>query len=648
MKILIGLFLIVNLSYGGLLSGGKSLLSKLSIIGGSGASITSDSNKHDIENITLQPKWHEQFQFAGYYMAKHKGFYKEANLNVTIKSYTENIGSITDMVLNEESNITYGIGGSSLVLDILRNKDIILLKSILQESPVIILSLAKNTLNDSKNKRMMVSKNEFKNVVFQSILNMNSNDARKDFKLIYKSPPKDALIKDETDFMIAYKTNEPFFLKSKGYKDNRDYLVYSAEEKGLKFYSDILFTSKKELEEHPSRVEKFTEASMKGWEVAFSDINKTAKFIYKNYNEHNKSLEALIFEGNELKKMAKKRNVEFGYISANRLKEIENYHANRGMMGTLIPKDNYNDYIYSEWHEKLKYRLLQELNYDKVQYLLLYSVLFIIILMVGIPYWIFSLRKKVQEGVDKYKEQAKITRQQTKLLKKLEKQKRMETDITKATHQLRSPLGSIAAIINNLKRDAESNGFNNDTLDEALSKIERQSTSMRGTIEFFLDSLSGDNIKIENFSINKVLYQSLEDFDPIFRENEIEIICDINKNEDFTYSGSKFQLSEVFKVLFQNAIDALMENKKYRTISIKIEEAQNNNVNILIADNAKGISPNILKRIFILKFSNKNKSKNKGLGLSIAKELVEENLNGSLIAYNDKGAVFKIVLPLLD
>jgi len=37
------------------------------------------------DNVTLQLKWVTQAQFAGYYVAKDKGFYDAENLNVTIK-----------------------------------------------------------------------------------------------------------------------------------------------------------------------------------------------------------------------------------------------------------------------------------------------------------------------------------------------------------------------------------------------------------------------------------------------------------------------------------------------------------------------------------------------------------------------------------
>ena len=37
------------------------------------------------DDVTIQLKWVTQTQFAGYYVAQDKGFYKEEGLNVTIK-----------------------------------------------------------------------------------------------------------------------------------------------------------------------------------------------------------------------------------------------------------------------------------------------------------------------------------------------------------------------------------------------------------------------------------------------------------------------------------------------------------------------------------------------------------------------------------
>ena len=38
------------------------------------------------DKVTLQLKWVTQAQFAGYYVAKDKGFYKDAGLDVTVPS----------------------------------------------------------------------------------------------------------------------------------------------------------------------------------------------------------------------------------------------------------------------------------------------------------------------------------------------------------------------------------------------------------------------------------------------------------------------------------------------------------------------------------------------------------------------------------
>ena len=36
------------------------------------------------ETVQLQLRWHHQFQFAGYYAALEKGYYKKAGLDVVI------------------------------------------------------------------------------------------------------------------------------------------------------------------------------------------------------------------------------------------------------------------------------------------------------------------------------------------------------------------------------------------------------------------------------------------------------------------------------------------------------------------------------------------------------------------------------------
>ena len=64
--------------------------------------------------ITLQLAWKYQFQFAGYIMAKEKGFYEQAGLDVTLKEYALNI-EINREVLQGKAH--FGIARSDLILD---------------------------------------------------------------------------------------------------------------------------------------------------------------------------------------------------------------------------------------------------------------------------------------------------------------------------------------------------------------------------------------------------------------------------------------------------------------------------------------------------------------------------------------------------
>ena len=59
------------------------------------------------DKLTLQLKWVTQSQFAGYYVAKDKGFYEEEGLDVTIKPGGPDINP---------SQVIAG-GGADVVLD---------------------------------------------------------------------------------------------------------------------------------------------------------------------------------------------------------------------------------------------------------------------------------------------------------------------------------------------------------------------------------------------------------------------------------------------------------------------------------------------------------------------------------------------------
>ncbi|MCP4285522.1 MAG: ABC transporter substrate-binding protein, partial [Gammaproteobacteria bacterium] len=47
-----------------------------------------------LKKVSLQLQWKHQFEFAGFYAAKEKGFYREAGLNVTFREYSHGMNYV--------------------------------------------------------------------------------------------------------------------------------------------------------------------------------------------------------------------------------------------------------------------------------------------------------------------------------------------------------------------------------------------------------------------------------------------------------------------------------------------------------------------------------------------------------------------------
>ncbi|KAB7885462.1 diguanylate cyclase [Poseidonibacter ostreae] len=288
--------------------------------------------------ITLQLDWLNQFQFAGYYTAKEKGFYKNNNLDVTIKEFSNNV-SLVENVINNSN--TYGIGKSSLIIDKLHNKNIVLLAAIYQNSPMTLITLKKskiNTLLDLKNKKVMLTSDAKDTVSIHSMIK-SQNLQLENIEFIPHSFNLEDLINGKTDAMACYLSNEPFILKNR----NIEFNIFNPSDYGFDFYGGILFTSNDELENNPKRVKDFHTASMQGWNYAFSNIEETAKLIYEKYNTQNKSLESLIYEGQILKKLAQRVDDKpLGFIDQKKINEIKRLYSVLGFTGkTNVSFDNF-------------------------------------------------------------------------------------------------------------------------------------------------------------------------------------------------------------------------------------------------------------------------------------------------------------------
>ena len=89
-----------------------------------------------LDAVSMQLKWKHQFQFAGYYQALEQGFYRDAGLDVTIREGGPGIDA-AEAVAGGKAD--YGVCTSSVLRDWAAGRRLVVLATIFQRSPAVIL-----------------------------------------------------------------------------------------------------------------------------------------------------------------------------------------------------------------------------------------------------------------------------------------------------------------------------------------------------------------------------------------------------------------------------------------------------------------------------------------------------------------------------
>ena len=296
------------------------------------------ANNTSLEKVSLQLHWKQQFEFAGYFIAKEKGFFKDVGIDVDILEYHNGI-NLTQSVISKEH--TFAIGYSNTILDEINTNKIVLLSANFQSSPHVLVSLKSSNINsikDFKNKKIMIDKEATQSAAFISML--QANGISFDDMLIEKPSFKvEHLIDGTVDLASYYYTNETYSLDKKAI----EYNIWDPKDYGFDFYSDILFTSKEELEKYPLLVENFRAASLKGWEYAFNHIDETVDIILQKYNSQNKTQGELLYEARALKELAYHDNIPFGTIQKEKIQRLIDIYT---LLGLYKNNTNIDELIY--------------------------------------------------------------------------------------------------------------------------------------------------------------------------------------------------------------------------------------------------------------------------------------------------------------
>nr|CRH05518.1 Menbrane protein of unknown function. Putative senser protein. Containing signal transduction response regulator, receiver region domain, ATP-binding region, ATPase-like domain and signal transduction histidine kinase, homodimeric domain [Candidatus Magnetococcus massalia] len=286
------------------------------------------SAQEKLESITLQLRWLHQFQFAGYYAALQQGFYRDEGLDVTL---LEGAAGKEPLKAVLGGSAHYGIANSEILYSRLRGEPVVALAAIFQHTPSALITLRDSgyrTPQDLIGKRVMMLGGDA-DLDLRAMLRRQKVQSDQ-LQILPSSYDIQDLISGKVDAFNGYLTNEPFYLL----EQSVPYELIRARDYGIDFYSDVLFTSEKELAEHPQRVAAFRRATLKGWRYALAHPEALIQHIYNDYTQR-KSLSHLRFEANSVIKLVKPTpQVEIGQMEQERWLALGQLFAEEGMIPT--------------------------------------------------------------------------------------------------------------------------------------------------------------------------------------------------------------------------------------------------------------------------------------------------------------------------
>ena len=241
----------------------------------------SDDNK-----VVLQLKWVTQAQFAGYYVAKDKGFYEQEGLDVEIKPGGPDIAP---------AQVLAG-GGADVVVDWMpsalatREKGVPLV-NIAQpfKSSGMMLTCRKETgitePADFKGKTLGVwfFGNEYPFLSWMSELGIKTDGSEDGVKVLKQGFNVDPLLQKQADCISTMTYNEYWQVIDAGLTED-DLVVFKYEDQGVSTLEDGLYVLEDKLadEAFKEKMVKFVRASMKGWKYAEENTDEAAMIVLEN------------------------------------------------------------------------------------------------------------------------------------------------------------------------------------------------------------------------------------------------------------------------------------------------------------------------------------------------------------------------------
>ncbi|MFT4763839.1 MAG: signal transduction histidine kinase/CheY-like chemotaxis protein [Oleispira sp.] len=594
----------------------------------------------DNEPVVLQLKWMHQFQFAGYYAAKHKGFYKDAGFDVTIRQRDPKTTVIDDVL---EGRAQFGVADSSIVLQRLLNKPVVITSTVFQHSPLVLMSLANSgirNISDLAGKKIMFQRG-IDDASLLAMLLINGI-LEKDYTFIKHNFDNMSLIKGDSDVMSAYLTNQPNVYRSLGH----EVVLFDPVNYGIDFYGDLLFTTQQNVENNLARVEAFTQASLKGWQYAVDNTEEIIDLIISEYNSK-LSKENLMSEAAQTKRLMRADVIPLGTMHSLRFQRIgETYKTlNMATANSLVAGLTLDEY-----------RKDTAGFYGKLAILVGALILLLFIMLTVFYYINRKLNERVEErtlALDDSNSRLEIhvrdIREKNNALELAihqvnEANQAKSTFLANMSHEIRTPMNGIFGSLQLLQK-MELGTVAHKLIENASFSTKNLLTIINDILDF--SKIEAGKLSVTNiaFDLTQIINSLTQDVAILLKDKNVTFNIVMAESVHKYWHSDPVRVKQVILNMLSNAIKFTDQGE------VTLEITGDEQLKIKISDTGIGISEDMMTRLFG-RFEQADSSTTRkyggtGLGFSITRSLIDL-MGGEIdvVSEVDKGTVVSIFLPL--
>jgi len=229
------------------------------------------------DEVKLLLNWYHEAEFAGYYAAVERGFYKRQRITLEIQEGGPGIGTTVPL---KNKEVDFAIATE----DVQRRRMVagdptVTVLAAFQIPPTIFFSLAGSGIRtpaDLVGRRVAVD-STYRHRLVQSLLRNAKVDPASVVEVEVEGNPIEKLFAGEVDVWFGFVHDEPVQARMAGHEVN---LIFLADY-GIGTYEGLLLTLQETIDTDPDLVARFVKATQEGWRYVVEHPDAAADIVAK-------------------------------------------------------------------------------------------------------------------------------------------------------------------------------------------------------------------------------------------------------------------------------------------------------------------------------------------------------------------------------